>query len=153
NASRAHAWLLDSAAEKKTIVILIECQCAQGVDRINATRRQKDEIRSMPPSIFKAVRGTEQISVNNIIRIAAIAGVHARLGGCFNEDIGRPHTGQVVDAADIPVHEFHAARAQARKCELAATALKIIEGDDRRGRPVAFERKREVGAEETSPSS
>ena len=81
------------------------------------------------PSIFKAVRGTEEIGVNNIIRIAAITGVHARLGGCFNEDVGRPRAGEVVDAADIPVHEFHAARAQARKRELAATALKIIEGN------------------------
>ena len=64
-----------------------------------------------------------------------------------------PAPGKVVDAADIPVHEFHAARAQARKRKLAATALKIIEGNDRRGRPVAFERECEVGADKTSPSS
>ena len=102
--------------------------------------------------IFKAVRGAKQVAVNKIIGIAAIARMDARLRRRLDKDVGRTRAGKVVHAANIPVHKFNAARAQARKRKLAATALKIIEGDYSRGRPVAFERKCEIGADKTSPS-
>jgi hypothetical protein len=101
---------------------------------------------------FKAVRGAEQIGVNDVVGIAAIAGVHARLGGCFDKDVGRARAGKIVHAADIALHELHAASSQAWQRQLAAAALEIVKGNHRRGRPVALERKREIGPDETGPA-
>src|SRR5450756_3232828 len=88
NAGRAHARLLDAAAENEAAGIFFHRKPAQRLDGINAAGGQEDEIRTMPARKFKAVRGAEQIGVNDVAGIAAIAGVHARLGGCFDHDVG-----------------------------------------------------------------
>jgi hypothetical protein len=102
--------------------------------------------------IFKAVRGTKQVAVNKIIRIAAITGMDTRLRRRLDEDVGRTRAGKIVHAANISVHKYNATRVQARKRKLAATALEIIEGNYSRGRPVAFKRKCEIGADKAGPS-
>src|SRR5215471_2065761 len=102
--------------------------------------------------IFETVRGAKQVAVNKVIGIVTIARMDARLCRRLDEDIGRTGAGKVVNATNISVHKYNASRAQARKRKLAATPLKIIEGNYSRGRPVAFERKCEIGADKAGPS-
>src|SRR5215470_4373070 len=102
--------------------------------------------------IFETVRGAKQVAVNKVIGIVTIARMNTRLRRCLDEDLGRARAGKVVHAANISVHKYNASRAQARKRKLAATALKIIERNYSRGRPVALERKCEIGADKAGPS-
>ena len=71
-------------------------------DGIDAAGREKHEIRAMPPRMFETIGGTEQIGVDEIIRIAVIAGMHTRLGRGFDEDVGRPAAARSVGARTSP---------------------------------------------------
>src|SRR5262245_32364916 len=102
--------------------------------------------------IFETVRGAKQIAVNKVIGIVTIARMDTWLRRRLDEDVGRARAGKVVHAAKISVHKYKASREQARKRKLAATALRIIEGNYSRGRPVAFERKCEIRADKAGPS-
>src|SRR5262245_3692899 len=102
--------------------------------------------------IFETVRGAKQIAVNKVVGIVTIARMDTRLRRSLDENVGSTRAGKVVHAANISVHKYNASRAQARKRKLAATAFKIIEGNYSRGRPVAFERECEIGADKAGSS-
>src|SRR6185369_13365800 len=153
NAGGADAGLRKAVAQDETLRTRFEQQRPQRLDRIDAAAREEDESRAMPARMFQAIRRPEQIGMDQIVRVAAITGMHARFGGGLDENADRPYGCKIVGRTNVAMHELDSSGAQARQGELAAAPLEVIEGDDGRRRAIALESNREVGADETRAAS
>ena len=57
---------------------------AQRSHRIHSRGRQEEHTVSMTPGEVQAIETTHQVRLDNVIRIAVHAGLHARFGGCLD---------------------------------------------------------------------
>src|ERR1035437_1288796 len=102
--------------------------------------------------MLKAVGRSQQIRMNQVIWIAIIAGMHARLGGCFDDKIDRSDRREIGGRAHVAMGTIDAACTQSLKREFRSATFQIVKGDNRRGCSIAFERKRNVRADKSGPT-
>ncbi len=58
---------------------------SRGGDRIDAARREEDDVRAAAPGELEAVVGADQVRTDQIVRAAVVSGEHGRLGGTLDE--------------------------------------------------------------------
>ena len=94
--------------ELETGLRLAQRQRSQPVHGIDATRREKDELRVVASAELEAGVGAEEIRPDHPVEPAAVdARQDGRLGGALDDGVDRPHGQQVVRRPDVAVHEVH----------------------------------------------
>ena len=79
---------------------------------------------------FEAVIAAGEVGIDQIFRRSAIAGLGGRLGGAFDDQVGRVRqAGEVGKGADVAVSEGYVRGAEAGEVELGSAA---VEGCRRR---------------------
>jgi hypothetical protein len=123
-------------------------QAVQPGDRVDAARRQEDELGAVAGRLLQAVVGAHQVRVHDEAGGAVGAGHHRRLGGALDERVERPRGPQVVRLAHVPVDEAHAGLAQAGHVELRASAVQAVERDELPARMPGEQLEGQVGPDE-----
>src|SRR4051812_29160352 len=106
----------------------------------------------MLPGRLEAVDGAGQIGLNDVGRAAAVAGVHRRLGGAFDEHIKGSSVAEVVCAAHIAVHEGDAGSVKTVQGEFAPATFQVVECPNVSVGRVALEHERQTRADEACSS-
>ena len=81
----------------------------------------------MPPRIFKAVQGADEVCVHDVTGAAVVPGMNGRLGRTLDQHIGRGKVIEILGIANVAVNESDAASAQPRQRQFAAASMQIVE--------------------------
>ena len=105
-------------------------------------------MRAVAPGELKAVVGADQVGPDQIVRTAVVSGEHGRLGGTLDERVDFLDREQVVEHANVAVHESYVSLAQAGQVELAAPSPQVVQRSHVPVRVAGAQADREVGADE-----
>jgi hypothetical protein len=112
-------------------------------DRVDATRRQEDDLRAAASRKLEAMVGADEVGLHHVVA----ADEHRGLGGAFDHGVELTCRKHVVEHANVAVEELHVRLAESSEIHLGSAAAEIVKRHNSPPRPASCQPDRHVAAD------